>query len=1172
MSETPPSEREQRLERVLADYLHAVEAGTAPDRAVLLQQHPDLAGDLDSFLRNRSAMKHMAAPIKQQAEAETIGLAGRANADVGSIIRYFGDYELLQEIARGGMGVVYRARQVSLNRPVALKMILRGELATEADVQRFHAEAEAAGNLDHPNIVPIYEVGEHEGQHYFSMKLVEGGSLSRRISALVDKPREAGRLLATVARAVHHAHQRGILHRDLKPGNILIDAQGQPHVTDFGLARRVEGDSGLTQSGAIVGTPCYMAPEQARAEKQLSTAIDVYSLGAILYELLTGRPPFRAETPLETLLLVVEREPERPRLLNRHIPRDLETICLKCLEKEPRRRYGSAEALADDLDRWLAGKPIQARQTPAWERVVKWSRRRPAAAALLAVSAAAALLLLVGLFLSNASIRAEQELTNQALIREQNEAKERAKAEAKALAALRKERGVSYANRVALAYAEWRDNHLSLAEGLLGKCPEELRGWECHYLNRLCHPELFTVPSWGLSVAYSPDGRYLAAGAQVDGKNGVRVFDAATGKELRALGALAGLHDYACYLAFSDDGRCLAAAPDWAVGSPGIVKVWDVGTGKELFTQSSSHNFITGMALSPDGKRLYLVQRRADAKQVTNDWEVSVHSVVDGKQVQSIPCRNYARLALSRDGQRLAIDHEIFDALTGKKLVSCRHDRPGKLDTVAFSLDGQRLAGICCSHAPAPSQVAVWNTSTGELVYAVNHALDFETFAFKRVAFSPDGRHLAVAAKSHVLILAADIGKELFKLNTMYGRCTSALAFHPAGRQLVTSGLANEPIKVWDAETLPREVYTIAHQPYDPQVNWAEPDNLIFNPISPTCAAIEQGATAVRLFDLARAREAGVYRQPKTEPESRFLRLAYCRDGRLLALAASKAEQDETCALEVRDLTAGRALLKVEGCRTRITDSNLQRSSALSPDGNRLAIAALDGAEDVKIWDISRGKLICALPAASYKEGGVVQFSPDGRRLAISRFIVRAPAPASGPGATGSWLYDADTGKLILEHRSNALRFSPDGRQMAVQDGDNKVVIVDTATGQTLHTLVDAGLVQAFSPDSKRLVTSRKLWDTATGQALQAWDLNRWGSPVFSPDGRRLALRGNDFDQVEIWDTESGQQVLTLRGLTAAISQIHFSPDGHCLVTLDASALRIWNATPLAAAPMPAGL
>jgi eukaryotic-like serine/threonine-protein kinase len=304
-------------------------------------------------------------------------------------VRQFGDYELMAEVASGGMGVVYRARQISLNRIVALKMIRAGQFASPAEVQRFRTEAEAAANLDHPNIVPIYEVGEHEGRHYFSMKLVEGGSLAERISNLnFPVPnREGARLIATLSRAVHHAHQRGVLHRDIKPTNILLDQNGEPHLTDFGLAKLVESGGDLTQTLAILGTPHYMAPEQAAGRaREVTTAADIYSLGAVLYELLAGRPPFPSESALQVLQHAQHREPESLRKLKPAIDRDLETICLKCLEKEPAHRYGTAESLAEDLDHWLAGEPIQARPVSAPERVFKWTRRNPAIATLIGLA------------------------------------------------------------------------------------------------------------------------------------------------------------------------------------------------------------------------------------------------------------------------------------------------------------------------------------------------------------------------------------------------------------------------------------------------------------------------------------------------------------------------------------------------------------------------------------------------------------------------------------------------------------------------------------------------------------------------------------------------------------------------------------------------------------------
>jgi hypothetical protein len=287
------------------------------------------------------------------------------------------------------MGVVYRARQISLNRVVAVKMILAGRLATAADVRRFRSEAEATANLDHPHIVPLYEIGEHEGQHYFSMRFVEGGSLDQRIKAEPLGAGGAARLLVTVARAVHYAHGRGVLHRDLKPSNILLDERGEASVTDFGLAKLLAADDTVTSPGAISGTPSYMAPEQASGRTALvGTGTDVYGLGAILYELLTGRPPFRGETALETLKLVASEEPRRPRAFDPTLDPDLEAICLRCLEKDPGRRYPSAESLAEDLERWLIGRAILSRPAGPTRRAWRWARKRPTAAALSALAAA----------------------------------------------------------------------------------------------------------------------------------------------------------------------------------------------------------------------------------------------------------------------------------------------------------------------------------------------------------------------------------------------------------------------------------------------------------------------------------------------------------------------------------------------------------------------------------------------------------------------------------------------------------------------------------------------------------------------------------------------------------------------------------------------------------------
>ncbi|MCG8587613.1 MAG: serine/threonine protein kinase [Pirellulales bacterium] len=356
---TTDTHGEKRLAELLDDLLDRQAAGEFVDIEAVCNESPELAPDLrelwgavmvaDAVAGFEDSLSDVEGPTDDELEAVELP-------------RAFGDYNLVEELGRGGMGVVYRGRQSSLDRTVAIKMISRGRLASSEDLARFRAEAEATAKLDHPAIVPVYEVGEHAGQPYFSMKYIAGETLSDRLADGPLPPREAARLLSRVARAIEFAHARGILHRDLKPANILIDADGQPHITDFGLAKRIDADVDLTTSGAILGTPMYMAPEQAAGTRgELSPATDVYSLGSILYQMLTGRPPFQAATPVDTILLLLEQDPPPPHVLNPKVDRDLEMIALRCLQKPAELRYASAAALADDLDRFVRDEPVSAR-------------------------------------------------------------------------------------------------------------------------------------------------------------------------------------------------------------------------------------------------------------------------------------------------------------------------------------------------------------------------------------------------------------------------------------------------------------------------------------------------------------------------------------------------------------------------------------------------------------------------------------------------------------------------------------------------------------------------------------------------------------------------------------------------------------------------------------------
>ena len=422
--QTGVDERSRRIGQVVQDCLERRASGESLSDEWLVSAHPELLPELAEELRRLRVIEI----ARQQAELggdieaeapdqgvdeeamnlcplglrETVSQAGATTTGprTPGVIRHFGDYELLEEIDRGGMGVVYKARQVSLNRIVAVKMILAGQLASDSDVQRFRTEAEAAASLHHAGIVAVHEVGQHEGQHYFSMEYVEGQTLAGLVRTSLPSAEQAARYVKVIAEAVHHAHLQGTLHRDLKPSNVLIDANDQPRITDFGLAKRLEQDNTLTATGVVLGTPSYMPPEQVLGNpREIGPASDVYALGAILYELFTGRPPFRAETAVDTMSQVRESEPISPRLLNPKTPRDLETICLKCLEKDRSGRYASADGLAADLERWLSGEPITARPVSRVERCWRWCRRNPlgagltAAAALLFVTATAAAIL-----------------------------------------------------------------------------------------------------------------------------------------------------------------------------------------------------------------------------------------------------------------------------------------------------------------------------------------------------------------------------------------------------------------------------------------------------------------------------------------------------------------------------------------------------------------------------------------------------------------------------------------------------------------------------------------------------------------------------------------------------------------------------------------------------------
>ena len=1108
-----------RLSQIIAEYLQAIDAGSSPDPEEYTLRYPDLAEQLRVFFTDQEKMNRLAAPLRpddpdatqppgpdlHSATITHSPLGEERTGQTGSVgkIRYFGDYELISEIARGGMGVVFKARQVTLNRTVAVKMILKGEFAGPQDVQRFRAEAEAAGNLDHPNILPIHEVGEHEGQQYFSMKLVEGESLGNKLS---ENPHPAihslVELLSRIARAVHFAHQRGILHRDIKPANVLIDQDGTPYITDFGLAKRVEGDSTLTQSGAIVGTPSYMAPEQARGERQLSTGVDVYSLGAILYEIITGQPPFKGSSVVDTLIQVREKEPENPRKLNPNADRDLSVVALKCLEKDSARRYESASALADDLDRWCRSEPILARPIGSLERGRKWVRRNPVVATLvtllgIAVVSGTTLSTFFAIQSAHQAYLAEwnerDALDNLSLVTQKEgelrEALKRVTNEQertqKANAAYSVERRAAYVSGMGQAANEWAGNYPSRMMQLLDAVPSDLRNWEWHHLQRIAHAysrELTGITNTHAIVGFTKDGGLLVT----HDNNSVRVWDFATGKVIRDFDAHS---EDVMAAAIHPDGKRAASCSykSFHVGnSPwgGEVVIWEIETGKVLRTFAQDHDGVMSLTFSSDGKKI--ATRGHDS--TVRLWEVETGKEIHRWTVPPIDSGQAGgnQVAFHPSGRELA-------ALAGTGTVVWSVETKAEIRSLknevflAYSPDGKLLATLRDGMS-----ITIWNTESGDIIARPRITLQGVVSG----VFTPDSKRLAVGGMDgSIQIIDMASKAEVYTLRS-HEAWVTGMAYSPDGRWLVTSG--GEPImeifeqlagrskspptiRVWDAAR---------GQDYH-QIADVGPFHA--HPLKPEVAIGQDKEVQFRdLITGAKTRSFTV--------ADKVTHLAYSPDGSTIAVAwlisPTPGAEFSPGAREMKyvknpyrvglfDSQTGKPRGEENASEWTISDL------AFSPNGSILAATNRANGKFFFL-DVVTLKVIATLEG---KNGGLtrVLFTPDGKTLIRSTtgsvaWSDSAPTRITN-GAIEFW--DVADRKIIrslddLGGFINAMALTSDGKTLAIAVKDElKLIGVDSNQSRSLpitaHSL-------AFSPNGERLLTATplgvKLWDLESGRDI----------------------------------------------------------------------------------------